>query len=267
VATPTDKPRVERVVHYVQQNFFAGEEFIDLADCRARAETWCSETAGMRIHGTTQCRPIEVFRAEELSLLLTLPGAPFDTPTWSEPKVHRDFHVEVDKALYSVPHLLIGCHLKARRDATTVKLYLRGELVKVHPRKAPGQRSTDPADFPKGTEIYATRDTDRLRRMAAEYGQATGLYAAAILDTPLPWTKMRQVYRLLGLVKKWGPERVDQACRRALEAEAVDVNLVSRMLERAREATEPDARPEPVLVQGRFARDTSEFVTINEVGQ
>jgi hypothetical protein len=39
------------------------------------------------------------------------------------------------------------------------------------------------------------------------------------------------------------------------------------MLERAREATEPDARPEPVLVQGRFARDTSEFVTINEVGQ
>ena len=79
------------------------------------------------------------------------------------------------------------------------------------------------------------------------HGQAIGLYAAAILDTPLPWTKMRQVYRLSGLVKKWGPDRVDQACRRALEAEAVDVNLVSRMLERAREATEPDARPEPVV--------------------
>jgi transposase len=267
VATPTDKPRVERVVHYVQKNFFAGEEFIDLADCRARAETWCSETAGMRIHGTTQWRPIEAFRAEELPLLLPLASAPFDTPMWSEPKVHRDFHVEVDKALYSVPHLLIGRHLKARRDTTTVKLYLKGELVKVHPRKAPGQRATDPADFPTGTEIYATRDIDRLGAMAAEYGQAVGLYAAAILDTPLPWTKMRQVYRLLGLVKKWGPERVDQACRRALEAEAVDVNLVSRMLERAREATEPDARPQPVLVQGRFARDTAEFATTGEVGQ
>ena len=31
VATPTDKPRVERVVHYVQHNFFAGESFVDLA--------------------------------------------------------------------------------------------------------------------------------------------------------------------------------------------------------------------------------------------
>ena len=261
VATPTDKPRVERTVPYVRNNFFAGETFIDLADCRSRAERWCTETAGMRIHGTTQCRPIEAFRAEELPLLLCLPGAPFDVPKWSEPKVHRDFHVEVDKALYSAPHHLIGHRLKARRDSTTVKLYCRGELVKLHPRKAPGQRSTDPADFPTGKEIYATRDLDRLRRMAADHGEAIGVYATALLDTPLPWTKMRQVYRLLGLVKKWGAARVEQACRRALDAEAIDVNLVSRMLERAREATEPDARPDPVVVQGRFARDPSEFAT------
>ena len=86
VATPTDKPRVERVVHYVQNNFFAGEEFIDLADCRVRAETWCSTTAGLRIHGTTQCRPLEAFRAEELPLLLPLPGAPFDMPDVVRPQ-------------------------------------------------------------------------------------------------------------------------------------------------------------------------------------
>jgi transposase len=267
VATPTDKPRVERVVHYVQKNFFAGEEFIDLADCRVRAETWCATTAGMRIHGTTQCRPLEAFRTEELPLLLALPCAPFDTPKWSEPKVHRDFHVEVDKAIYSVPHQLVGRTLKARRDTGTVKLYFKGELIKVHPRKAPGGRSTDLADMPKGTEIYATRDVDRLGRMAAEHGPSVGVFATAILDTPLPWTKMRQVYRLLGLVKKWGPERVDQACRRALEAEAIDVNLVSRMLERAREATLPEAVPEPVLIEGRFARDRSEFAIFKEAGR
>lgn len=259
VATPTDKPRVERTVPYVRNNFFAGETFVDLADVRRRAVTWCTQTAGMRTHGTTQCRPIQEFRAQELPLLLSLAGAVFDVPRWSEPKVHRDFHVEVDKALYSAPHHLIGLRLKARRDSTTVKLYLRGELVKLHPRKAPGQRSTDPADYPKGREIYATRDLDRLRAMATKAGEAIGIYATALLDNPLPWTKMRQVYRLLGLVKKWGPERVEAACRRALDAEAVDVNLVSRMLERARENTEPDARPERVVVQGRFARDPSEF--------
>lgn len=68
--------------------------------------------------------------------------------------------------------------------------------------------------------------------MAADHGEAIGIYAAAILDTPLPWTKTRQVYRLLGLVKKWGAGRVEQACRRALDAEAVDVNLVSSGPER-----------------------------------
>ncbi|MGH3578625.1 MAG: IS21 family transposase, partial [Mycobacterium sp.] len=88
VRTPTDKPRVERVVHYVQKNFFAGESFVDLADVRARAETWCATRAGMRIHGTTQCRPAESFRTEELPLLLSTPGAPFDTPVWSDPKLH-----------------------------------------------------------------------------------------------------------------------------------------------------------------------------------
>jgi transposase len=267
VRTPTDKPRVERVVQYVQRNFFAGEEFFDLADVRVRAETWCNTTAGMRIHGTTQCRPIEAFRAEELPLLLLVPGAPFDTPKWSDPKVHRDFHCQVDKAIYSVQHHLVGRTLRARSDSSTVKLYLKGELVKVHPRKPPGGRSTDPADMPTGTEIYATRDVERLQRMAADHGEAIGCYAAALLDTPLPWTKMRQVYRLLGLVKKWGADRVEEACRRALEAEAVDVNLVSRMIERARESAEPDTRPDPVVIQGRFARDPSEFSSTKEAGR
>src|SRR5688500_11641816 len=30
-----------------------------------------------------------------------------------------------------------------------------------------------------------------------------------MLDIDLPWTKMRQVYRLLGLVRRYGPERVE----------------------------------------------------------
>ena len=50
---------------YVRSNFFAGEDFADLVDCRARAERWCAQVAGMRIHGTTCARPAEVFTAEE----------------------------------------------------------------------------------------------------------------------------------------------------------------------------------------------------------
>jgi transposase len=57
VRSPKDKPRVERVVQYVRGNFFAGEEFLDLADAQARAEQWCTATAGLRVHGTTAQRP------------------------------------------------------------------------------------------------------------------------------------------------------------------------------------------------------------------
>lgn len=259
VRTPTDKPRVERTVHYVQHNFFAGETFRDLEHCRALAETWCRETAGTRIHGTTQLRPLEVFRAEEQALLLPAPGSPFDTPAWSEPKVHRDLHVEVDRALYSVPRAFLGQRLSARRDATTVKLYARGELVKVHPRVRPGQRSSDPADFPEGTQIYATRDVASLLARAATHGSSVEAFARAVLNHPLPWTKMRQVYRLLGLAEKWGSSRLNDACQRALDAESCDVNLIARMLERARESTEDDGYFAPVILTGRFARDAGEF--------
>jgi hypothetical protein len=121
--------------------------------------------------------------------------------------------------------------------------------------------------MPTGKEIYATRDIESLQRRAAGQGDAIGAYASALLDVALPWTRMRRVYRLLGLVDKWGASRVEEACRRALDAEAVDVNLVARMLERAREAMEPDSRPEPVVIQGRFARDASEFASMTEAGR
>ncbi len=81
-----------------------------------------------------------------------------------------------------------------------------------------------------------------------------------MLDTPLPWTKVREVYALLGLVKKWGPDKVDGACKRALDAEAINVALIGRMLERATENTEPESSPGPPATT-RFARDPGEFTT------
>ncbi len=262
VRSPKDKPRVERQVQYVRGSFFAGEEFVDLADAQRRAEQWCSTTAGLRTHGSTQCRPLEVFRLEEAPVLLPAPDQPYDLPLYAKPMVHPDHHIEVDKALYSVPGNLIGFRVKARADARVVKVFHRGQLIKVHPRQRPGGRHTDPADLPTGTEVYAMRDIEALKRMAAVHGPAVGAYATALLDSPLPWTRMRQAYRLLGLAKKWGPERVEAACARALEAEAVDVGLISRMLERATEAAEQPVPPATAnVVPGRFCRDVSEFAT------
>ena len=53
-----------------------------------------------RIHGTTQCRPAELFALEEAPRLLEAPVFPYDLPHYAGPKVHRDHHIEVQKALY-----------------------------------------------------------------------------------------------------------------------------------------------------------------------
>lgn len=263
VRRPQDKGRVERSVQFVRDSFFAGETFVDLADAQRRVEEWCRTRAGLRVHGTTQCRPLEVFDAEEQPRLLPAPTKPYDLPIYTTAKVHRDHHIEVAKALYSIPGNLIGQRVEVRADRSLVRVFARGQLVKVHPRQAPGGRSTDPDDLPAAKTAYAMRDLDQLQRMAASHGPAIGAYATALLDHPLPWTKMRQVFALLGLVKKWGAERVDTACATALEHEAVNVGLIRRMLERATEhAPTVVADPLPgVVVPGRFARDPEHFAT------
>ena len=261
VRSPKDKPRVECTVPFVRNSFFAGEVFIDLADAQRRAEVWCATRAGMRIHGTTACRPAELFALEEAPRLAPAPTVPYDLPIYATPKVHRDHHIEVAKALYSVPGNLVGQRVEARADRSLVRVFHRGALVKVHPRSAPGGCITDAADLPAERSTYALRDLDHLARMAADAGPAIGVYAAAVLDHPLPWTKMRQVYALLGLVKRWGPERVDAACARALEAEAISVSLIGRMLERGTESA-PAPGAVPSSPSGRFARDAAHFATI-----
>ena len=263
VRTPQDKPRVERAVQFVRGNFWAGETFTDLAQAQARVEVWCAQRAGMRIHGTTAARPVEMFNQVEASCLLTVPE-PYDVPRFTRVKVHRDFHVEVARALYSLPQQWIGHHLEARADSELVKLYARGQLVKTHPRQRPGGRSTDRADLPTEKAGYAMRDLTSLIAVCAGHGENLGVYAERLLDDPLPWTRMRSVYRLLGLVRRYGPGPVETACSRSLDLDVVSVAKIASMLEKAIEREQPvlpAAAGAPGSQTGRFARDPAEYAT------
>lgn len=148
VRSPRDKPKVERAVQYVRGNFWAGEVFTSLEEAQQRATVWCAERAGMRIHGTLQARPAEVFDAHEAGVLLPVPPA-YDVPVFKTVKVHRDFHVEVARALYSVPGAYLGHQLDVRADRELVKLYHHGRLVKTHPRQAPGAGPPTATTYPK----------------------------------------------------------------------------------------------------------------------
>ena len=275
VRSPQDKPRVERAVQYVRGNFWAGETFLDLADAQARVEAWCRTRAGMRIHGTTARRPVEMFTEVESGCLLPVP-APYDVPIFTRVKVHRDYHVEIAKALYSVPEAFLGGYLDARADSQLVTLYATGgagagRLVKTHPRQPPGGRSTDRADLPEHKAGYALRDLSRLISACAGHGPNIGIYAERLLDEPLPWTRMRAVYRLLGLVRRYGPDPVEAACERSLDLDVVSVTKIASMLDKAREREQPTlpaaAGSTPTTTGGRFARTPSEYGPPNNMGR
>jgi len=56
------------------------------------------------------------FETLEKSQLLPLPATVFELAHWSKAKVNIDYHVVVDKHLYSAPHHLIHQQLDVRLD-------------------------------------------------------------------------------------------------------------------------------------------------------
>ena len=265
VRHPKDKPHVEREIQYVRERFWKGGLFVSLTDARQQAERWCREVAGRRVHGTTRQVPLVVFEDAERTRLLPYSGDPYDVPQWAVATVHPDYHLSFGSALYSAPASTCppGTKLEVRGDRQVVRFYARGTLVKVHPRMAKGQRSTDPDDYPKERTAYAMRAPDRLIRQATVLGPSVGTFAERLLEGPLPWAKLRQGQKLLHLAERYTASRVDAACARALGFDLIDVRRLERMLVLALDA---ESQPAPPVVQrvlpfvpSRFARPGTAF--------
>lgn len=266
VRSPQDKARVERAVQFVQTSFWAGENFGCLTEAQTAAVVWCRGRAGLRTHRTMQAQPAVVFADHEAAVLSPAPVEPYDLPIYRTAKVHRDHHIEVARALYSVPGDLIGTHVDVTATRVLVKIFAGGRLVKVHPRQKPGARSTDPADLPSEATDYAMRDIDSQRRQAFRRGDHIGEFVDLVLEGPLPWTRMRHVYKLFRTADRYGDHVVDQACERAVDAGCANVTVVVGMVERALETQAAQADPVPDnVITGRFARNPEHFAAGKQV--
>ena len=260
VRHPKDKPHTERGVPFVRERLYKGGIFRDLDDANRQATVWCREIAGQRVHGTTRQQPLAVFEAIEQPALLPWDGVPYDVPNWARPKVARDYHISFDKALYSVPERYRGRRVDVRGDRQLVRVYWSGELIKTHPRKAPGERSTDYNDYPAHRRAYAIRAPEDCIRTGQQQGEHIGRFLTELLAGEFPWAKLRQAYKCLRLADKYGAERVNNACERAVVYGLVNVFRLEKMLQlnieqRALELSVPEGEPPP----GRFALPGSAF--------
>ena len=97
------KPRVEAGVKFVQGNFFAGETFLDLADAQSKMAAWlaAANDAGARHHPAGARGGVR--RAGSAVPAARPRRSGTRCRTGREVKVHVDYHIQVARALYSVP--------------------------------------------------------------------------------------------------------------------------------------------------------------------
>jgi transposase len=259
VRRPKDKARVERSVTDVREDCFRGERLLTIVDARRRGEVWSRDEYGMRKHTRTQRMPLEHFTTVEKACLLAAPTETYDVPHWCDPKVGPDQFAVVCKALYSLPRIYRRKELRARADSQLVRFYYKRELIETAPRQPAGGRHINPEHFPADRLACAQRDTAFLRRKAAEHGPSVGKFAEALLAVPLPWTRMRRVYALLGLCRRYGSERVEESCARALAAEMHDFHRLERMLKLAAPAVQPQGRRDNVVPLARYLRSPEQY--------
>jgi len=213
---PRDKPRVERPVSYVRDSLWAGRTWTDLAHMQSTAATWCVKVAGGRRHRSLDgAHPYTVFLAVEAPAMRALPPERFELAVWSTPKVSPDCHVKVAGALYSVPWRLIGRRVDARTTAATVEVFVDAYLVKTHRRIAKG-RQTDWGDYPPEKVAFFMRTPVWCRRRAGELGVHVAVVVGELL-TDGALHHLRAAQGVIGLADRHGVDRLDDACRRALE--------------------------------------------------
>jgi len=180
--TPRHKGKVENSVKYVQNNAIKGRIFGNLEEQNAFLAHWESQIADTRIHGTTRQQVRKLFEIEKTSLQkLPLEAFPFfdEGPR----NVHRDGHVEVAKAYYSVPPEYLGYKLWARWDLRMVRIYDKDfNQVAIHCRVLPGRFRTLREHLDDKKISAVERGAEYLLAKAFRIGPSVGRWAKAMLD-------------------------------------------------------------------------------------
>jgi len=150
--------------------------------------------------------------------LMPLPAQPYELARFKTVKVHIDYHVELDGHRYSVPHALVGQTLEARITGHGVELLLRGQRVAAHARNdRRGGFTTVDQHMPAAHRAHLQWTPQRLIDWGQRIGLACGELVTRLLQTyKHPEHGYRSCLGLLSLSRRYGNDRLEAACERAL---------------------------------------------------
>jgi len=214
--TPRHKGKVEAGIKYVRNNALKGRVFKSLTEENQHLETWERRVADHRIHGTTRKHVGKLFEEAERPALIPLPAARFPFFDEGERCVHRDAHVEVDRAYYSVGPEYLGRKVWVRWDSRIVRIFnQRFEQIAVHVRHEKGRFSTDPKHIASKKISGVERGAAWLLKRIARIGPHTARWAQAMLEARgIPGVRVLQ--GLLNLAGKHSARELETACKAAI---------------------------------------------------
>jgi transposase len=249
-----DKAKVEAGVLVAQRWILARlrhETFFSLEALNERIAELLEELNHRRMRAYGASRR-ELFEKLDRPALRPLPTEPFVYGEWETARVNIDYHVELDHHYYSVPHLLLHEQVEARLTANTVEIFFKSQRVISYARSYQrGKHTTTPEHMPKSHRAHAEWSPSRLIHWASTIGPKTAELVQAILEERRhPEQGYRSCLGILRLSKRYGSERLEAACARAVAVRArsyrhVD-SILKRGLDRIAIPTSDGAPPAPI---------------------
>ena len=228
---PRDKAKVEAGVR-LAQTYILGrlrhQTFFSLADCNAAIRTALEDLNGRPMRRLGVSRK-DLFETIERPALRPLPAEDYEFAVWQFARVGPDYHIEIGKFFYSVPHGLIRAQVDVRMTSRTVEIFHKGR----HQRRYHGRRhGTDPDHMPSSHRRYADWSPARFRRWARSFGPETeGLIIAILANRPHPEQGFRTCLGVLRLFRGLQSERVEAVSAHAIEIGALTYKSIASIVE------------------------------------
>ena len=189
----------------------------------------------------------ELFETLDQPALKPLPEQPYEFAIWKRARVNIDYHVEFERHYYSVPHTLVHKEVYLRAAQNTVEVFFNNRRVASHRRTdTPGQHTTLSEHMPPAHQHYQEWSPERFTRWAQTIGpHTTQLVQALLASRQHPQQAYRSCLGLLSLATRYGAERLEAACRRALPAGIHSYKGVKNILDAKLDQVAPE-EPTPV---------------------
>ncbi len=232
-ATPRHKGKIESGVNYGQENALKGRSFESLSGQNLHLLEWETHVADKRIHGTTKQQGAKIFNEVEKPRRLPLPASLFPVFEEAQRTVHRDGHIELARAYYSVPPEYLGRKVWVRWESRLVRIYnQRWEQIALHTRHEPGKFSTDAAHIHDHKRALIERGADWLLDRARLIGKYSGTWAEQMFHQRGPYA-IRVLHGLLALAEKHPSAELERSCQQAIQYGAWRLRDLRQLLNRS----------------------------------